>query len=87
MKTWYPNVKLSTWLRLYPTFKQDLPMTCICGKSVEDVTPFITTNCIGISTGDCPCGAKNAETISIARKGRDFLDVKDLLLLRTLISK
>ncbi len=66
-KTWYPNIETDRWLAMHPTFKEDLPLSCICGKEVYEVSPFVTAYSLGVSTGDCDCGVKDAATLSKPR--------------------
>jgi hypothetical protein len=64
---WHPNITCKRWMEIHPTFKEDLPLHCICGKEVWDVTPFVTAYSVGISTGECDCGIHAATTISKPR--------------------
>lgn len=67
------------WLKRYPTFEEDLPLHCICGAAVYEVTPFIASRSVGISTGECECGAKDATTIHIPRTAKMRDDMLGLL--------
>jgi hypothetical protein len=66
----YPDVSLEKWFKKYPFLKDYIPLTCICGKQVYEVTPYYTHLSAGISTGVCECGIKAAETCSMPRNER-----------------
>ena len=64
---WRPNISCKKWLEIHPTFKEDLPLQCVCGEEIYDVTPFVTSYSVGISTGKCVCGIEAAITVSKPR--------------------
>lgn len=70
---------INFWLKRYPTFEGDLPLYCICGAAVYEVTPFITSHSVGISSGKCECGAKDATTVHIPRTAKMRDDMLSLL--------
>lgn len=71
----YPKISIEGWLEKHPTFKEDLPLKCLCGREVYDFTPFVTSNAVGISTGKCVCGVQGAEAVSIPRTEKARLDL------------
>lgn len=77
---WYPNTTSKTWLQIYPTFKDDLPLSCICGRLVNEVTPFVTKHSVGISTGRCSCGVNAAVTVCIPKNKQLAEQLTDILL-------
>lgn len=76
---WYPEIALEKWLKLHPSFKEDLPLECLCGEEIYNVTPYVTANSVGISTGLCACGVKSATTISKPRSPKLTAELRQLL--------
>lgn len=77
--TWYPQIELSRWLAKNPSFREDLPIRCLCGNEVSEVIPFVTAYSIGISTGECPCGIKDATTVSKPRNAKLVTELVQLV--------
>ncbi|STX50973.1 Uncharacterised protein [Legionella busanensis] len=53
---WNPNVKLSIWFKIYPALAKIYPLTCLCGKQLSNIFPYVTKNYVGIMSEGCSCG-------------------------------
>lgn len=60
------NITLKEFLEKYPSFRDDYPMVCSCGKKAYDLKVYATKRNIGLIHENCSCGIP-VQVVSISR--------------------